>query len=137
MSFVDQLFGNMPDVLTNRSKRLQLISSNLANADTPGYKARDIDFESVYAQKKSELELHSSNSSHMNASGASVQINDQLNSNSLDSLYRVPNQHRIDGNTVETDVERMEFMENAIRYQATLGFMDRKVKSYIAVLRGE
>lgn len=132
MSFVDTLFGVTPELLSHRAKRLEMISSNLANADTPGYKAADLDFESIYAQQSKGLTLKTTDTDHLNLSGSSVKNTDELQ-----TLYRTPHQYRLDGNTVETDVERMEFMDNAIRYQAGVTFLGNKASSIISTLRGE
>lgn len=137
MSFIDTLFGSHPEILKHRSQRLEMLSSNLANADTPGYKAADIDFESVLASQSSHLQskniqLSATNSQHLSSRGSTQNSPDQL-----ETLYRIPHQSRLDGNTVETDVERMKFMENAIRYQASLQFLGSKATSIISTLRGE
>ena len=136
MSFIDTLFGNTPELLTNRAQRLEMLSSNLANADTPGYKAVDIDFESVFARESgrqlSRVQLDTTHPGHLNSQGTAHNTSVQL-----ETLYRIPNQSRLDGNTVETDVERMKFMDNAIRYQAGLNFLGSKVNSIISTLRGE
>jgi len=135
MSFVDTLFGSTPELLRNRSQRLEMLSSNLANADTPGYKAVDVDFESIFAQEKkgaNGMQLNTTNQQHLSSRGKT-----EIGSAQLETLYRVPHQSRLDGNTVETDVERMKFMDNALRYQAGLNFLGGKVGSIISTLRGE
>lgn len=132
MSFVDTLFGVTPELLSHRSKRLEMISSNLANADTPGYKAVDVNFESIYAKQSDALKMSRTHADHLDVSGRS-----QTNTVELDTLYRTPHQYRLDGNTVETDVERMEFMDNAMRYQAGVTFLGNKVTSIISTLKGE
>lgn len=132
MSFIDTLFGSTPDLLGYRSQRLEMLSSNLANADTPGYKAVDVDFESIFANQSDSIQLKTTNTQHMNSRGTV-----QMEPTQLDTLYRIPHQSRLDGNTVETDMERMKFMENAIRYQAGLHFLGNKAKSIVSTLRGE
>lgn len=134
MSLIDGVFGNSAQILSLRAQRSELITSNLANADTPGYKAVDIDFESALASAGSAGELKRTHGRHMAMDGSSLAGQD---SNELSLKYRVPDQPRLDGNTVETDVERMAFTENAIRYQATLNFLDGRIKSIVSVLRGE
>lgn len=133
MQWVDKAFGVTPEVLKVRGQRFEVIAANLANADTPGYKAKDIDFKGMLAGE--EIKLQSSRSEahsrHMPLSSAG------MGSVSGDVRYRVPTQPSLDGNTVETDVERAAFMDNAIRYQASVNFLDSKIKSLLLALKGE
>ena len=129
MDAVDKLFGISPAVLSLRSQRFELISANLANADTPGYKAMDIDFGQALSEVQRQREGWGSESTrtrHFSSEGVG-----------MEPMYRVPVQPSMDGNTVETEHEHSAFMDNAIRYQASLGFLDSRVKSIIAALRGE
>lgn len=127
MNVLDRLLGVSPQVLSIRSQRMELIAANLANADTPGYKAVDVDFSDALALARGEqrgLVRTSENHLGVNGSGDSVR-------------YRIPSQPSLDGNTVETDIEHSEFMQNAIRYQASLNFIDGRIKSALLALRGE
>lgn len=133
MSLIDGVFGNSAQILSLRAQRSELITSNLANADTPGYKAADIDFESALAAASDGGDLKRTHGRHLAMDGSS--LNNQ--GGDMNLSYRVPNQPRLDGNTVDTDVERMAFTENAIRYQATLNFLDGRIKSIVNTLRGE
>lgn len=128
MGLIDQAFGASPQALSILSKRSELIAANLANADTPGYKAKDIDFRSALAAAKNEHTggMMVSNKMHMGGSAFEQSIG-----------YRNPTQPSMDGNTVETDREHAAFMENSIRYQASLNFVDGKIKSILLALRGE
>jgi len=128
MGLIDQAFGASPQALSILSKRSELIAANLANADTPGYKAKDIDFRSALAAAKNERTsgMMASNKMHMGNSAFEQSIG-----------YRNPTQPSMDGNTVETDREHAAFMENSIRYQASLNFVDGKIKSILLALRGE
>ena len=128
MNVLDKMFGVSPAVLSLRSQRFELISANLANADTPGYKAVDIDF----AQELARAEGKSTRSS-MSLAGISVGSDDV----SPVVQYRNPWQQSLDGNTVETDQEHALFMDNAIRYQASLNFLGGRIKSIMLALRGE
>lgn len=128
MSLIDQAFGISPQVLTVRAKRLELIAANLANADTPGYKAMDLDFRQ--ALQRAEQSAAATSRSHPEHLDIDVTGADE-------PLYRTPGQWSLDGNTVETDQEHAAFMDNAIRYQASLNFLDSRVKSVISALRGE
>jgi flagellar basal-body rod protein FlgB len=129
MDTIDKYFGISPAVLSLRSQRFELISANLANADTPGYKAMDIDFGQALAQVQREREgwgSETTRSRHFSSDAPG-----------MEPMYRVPSQPTMDGNTVETDHEHAAFMDNAIRYQASVNFLDSRVKSIIAALRGE
>jgi len=127
MGLIDKAFGASPEALTILSKRSELIAANLANADTPGYKAKDIDFRDALARARGESSgMTATNKMHMGANGYDQSVR-----------YRVPSQPSLDGNTVETDREHSAFMENSIRYQASLNFVDGKIKSILLALRGE
>ncbi|WP_461516030.1 flagellar basal body rod protein FlgB [Porticoccus sp.] len=127
MNVVDKVIGISASVLALRSQRMEMISANLANADTPGYKAVDIDFKSALQKEMGGSQLLRTNDSHMDIQG----------SGSQETMYRVPSQPSLDGNTVESDREHMAFMENAIRYQASLDFLGNRIKSTLSALRGE
>ncbi len=127
MNVIDKVFGVSPSVLSIRSQRLELISANLANSDTPGYKAVDIDFSDALSKARSEATgRHVRNPFHL-----------ELGSGQADIRYRTPTQISLDGNTVETDQEHAAFMDNAIRYQASLNFLEGRIKSVLLALRGE
>lgn len=127
MDLIDRVLGVSPSVLSIRSQRMALMSANLANADTPGYKAVDIDFRQALAQAVGTTNgLRAENTRFINSGGGSAEIK-----------YRTPHQTTLDGNTVETDHEHAQFMDNAIRYQASLNFMEGRLKGVLLALRGE
>jgi flagellar basal-body rod protein FlgB len=109
-----------------RSRRAEILASNIANADTPNYKARDIDFREILkaAQQDSANPLQVSNHKPLNAMAFELK-------------YRQPLQPSLDGNTVDTQVEKAEFTENALQYQASLSFLTGKIKSIMRALKGE
>jgi len=112
------------------SRRAQLIASNLANADTPNYKARDIDFRQIINS------LKEGNSSSINVSFSDS--DSPFNSTSMDELlYRTPNQTSLDGNTVDIQTETAAFSDNSIRFQATMQFLSGKFKGMTKALKGE
>ena len=129
MNVIDRHLGISPDALSVRSRRFELLSANLANADTPGYKARDIDFGATLARvQDGQGAMRTTHSTHIQAgSGA----------HNMQLKYRVPSQASLDGNTVDTQQEHAAFMDNAIRYQASLNFLDGRIKSIISALRME
>lgn len=111
------------------ARRYQVLSSNIANADTPNYKARDVDFKSAFQDARGgTVRLRTTSDMHQAARGAGNR-GDEL-------LYRVPTQPSLDGNTVEADVEQAAFADNAVRYRATLEFLNGTIKSLRYALRG-
>ncbi len=130
---MDSLFGIHERSLLLRSKRANLIASNLANVDTPNYKARDLDFSTILKDAGRQLSVRKTNrhSSHIALSGAAGQ------SFNTAVKYRNPLQPSLDGNTVENHMEQGRFSENAVRYQATLQFIGGRSKGLIRALRGE
>lgn len=112
-----------------RSQRAMVLAQNLANADTPGYKARDLSFKGILDNADNTLPMTGNNSRHINI------INHTDRSPTL--LYRIPTQTSHDGNTVQTDIEKGAFTENAIRYQASVQFVKSRVGGVIKAIRGE
>lgn len=119
-----------------RAQRQQLLASNIANADTPNYKARDMDFNSAL---KSALDrsdpaanaLSKTDPGHLdgNATGSAGNGGAAI-------LYRTPTQPSADGNTVDMDIERNQFADNAVRYEAGLTFITGQIKDMLAVIQG-
>ena len=119
-------------VLGLRAHRQEILAGNIANADTPTYKARDFDFqnalkEAIAGRESSALPLSMTSPAHL--SGASE------NSGLPDLLYRVPAQMAADGNTVEMDHERNQFTENALRYNASVTFINGHLKSLLSAIQ--
>lgn len=108
------------------SRRAEVLASNLANADTPGYRARDLDFRAVLGAASTSQPVRT-NAAHFGA-GAGGQA---------ELLYRNPQQPALDGNTVESAVEQGAFADNALRYQAAVRFLDGSVKGLLLAVRGE
>ncbi len=113
-----------------RSRRAEILASNIANADTPGYKARDIDFATALKQAHSQqgMQVQRTDANHI---GGSITLNGEL-------LYRVPLQPDTgDGNTVELQHERSQFMQNSLEYQASLTFLDSKFSGLRKAIKGD
>jgi flagellar basal-body rod protein FlgB len=129
LSPLDQLFQFHQDALNMRAFRQQLLASNIANADTPGYKARDIDFAAALRDVAAGrgVSLSANNARHLGVSTP----NDPAA-----VLYRSAQQPSIDGNTVDMDVERNRFAENAVHYDANLTFLNSQIKLMLAALQG-
>jgi len=113
----DSLFGIHAAALELRSQRMGLLASNIANAATPGYKARDIDFAAA-------LKSRMGGASADDAIGGATR-------------YRVPVMPSLDGNTVELQTEQVAFSENAVGYAATLSFIRGRVENLTRALKGE
>lgn len=115
-----------------RAQRQQLLASNIANADTPHYKARDIDFRQALASAQGAagagVELARTAPGHLagNRSGAAAA-----------ALYRAERQGSIDGNTVDLDVERAAFAENAIQFEANIGFINAYLRMLQTAIQGQ
>ena len=125
---INQALGILPKALTLGSQRAQILASNLANADTPGYKARDIDFSSALGGAQGNtLALETADSGQMQP--AAAQTNVPL-------LYRVPIQPTVDGNTVDTQAQYAEFGRNALQYEAGLTFLTDRIKTLMTAITG-
>jgi flagellar basal-body rod protein FlgB len=127
----DSALGVHADALRIRSQRAELLASNLANTDTPNYKARDIDFQAAMKMATSGQSsgLNTSHSNHISASA------DRFDS--PDIKYRTTMQDSLDGNTVDEQIEQAQFMQNSVQYQASLNFLGGKFKSLLTAIRGE
>ena len=119
--------------LNTRAYRQQVIASNIANADTPNYKARDVDFREALtgalAGKSGSLALSTTSARHLAAAGASP-----LEAN---LKFRNDQQGAVDGNTVNMDVERSAFAENAIQYQASVTFINGLITGMQRAIQGQ
>ena len=127
---LDKLLGQLPRNLQVYSKRSELLASNIANADTPGFRAKDIDFRSVLSRANGQaVQIATTRPGHLGINGH--------NALGMETLYRIPIQPSLDGNTVDSDVEQGEFTQNAMRYQATLRFLDGRFKGLKLAIKGE
>ena len=131
---IQNLFQFHQSALNLRAFRQQLLASNIANADTPGYKARDIDFSAMLREATSggAAVLAASHPRHV---GAGAAPGGALPSDAA-VLYRSVSQPSIDGNTVDMDGERNRFAQNAIHYEANIAFINSKIRLMLAALQG-
>ncbi len=113
-------------------RRQEVLASNIANADTPGYLARDIDFS--ISLKTALIRQHDNNSLTLNlTSGRHISAQAKgVNHEAL--LYRIPDQPSADGNTVDMDRERVNFADNSVKYQSSLTFLGSQIKSMMSVI---
>ena len=119
--------------LNLRTYRQQVLAGNIANADTPNYKARDFEFETALkgalaGRSEGALSMARTNAAHLNSPESSAAGSARL-------MYRTPAQDSADGNTVEMDVERAQFSENAIRYEAGITFITHQLRMQTAALQ--
>lgn len=117
-----------------RAQRAEVLANNIANADTPHYKARDLDFSSVLASQAERLAdggnaLQRTHAQHINAEGMEL----------ADPALRFRNPHHaaIDQNSVDLQVEQSNYAENAVQFQASFTLLNNKFKGLITALRGE
>lgn len=124
--------GIHESALKFRSERASVLANNLANVDTPNYKARDIDFKQAMSQQLSNRSSFSAQTTHERHLDAS-----SISSNEGDMLYRIPQQPSIDGNTVEDQIEHAEYMKNALAFQSSFQLLNSKFQGLRSAIRGE
>ena len=126
-SFTEHL-GFHASALQLRSRRNEMLASNIANAATPNFKARDIDFDTELKRINKIGNVETTNKSHFSSIQKRI---------GKDSVYRLPIHPSLDGNTVEMAVEQMQFSENVMRYQTTLSFLNNKIAGLRSAIKGE
>ena len=127
----DKALGIHDDAMLFRARRAAVLANNMANADTPNYKARDLDFSRTLksvSDSSQQSSLARTDTRHIQARSMG---------GDADLLYRTPQQPSIDGNTVEEDVEHANYMENALEFQASFTFLNSKFKGLMTAVRGE
>ena len=125
---IDNVFGNHEMALQLKSQRLDLLARNIANADTPNFKARDLDFKAVLNGLANDTRMDATATGHF-------KVGEGLDTNGL--RYRTPFNTSFDGNTVEMSVEQAQYGKAAADYQATLQFLENRVSSVRKALRGD
>jgi flagellar basal-body rod protein FlgB len=144
---LDNYLGIHPQALQLEAKRNELLAANLANVDTPNYKARDIDFKTALSAASGESNAASSSaSSTLNprttgTSGAAAPAGSAAatGAGEIDSSavkYRVPMASALDGNTVDEQLEQSAFAENSVRYQASLQFINSALRDLMTAITG-
>ena len=128
----DRAFSLHDDALILRGQRSSILASNIANADTPHYKARDIDFSAMLREAngagQSRLSLAATDRDHISAAQG-------ISPAAL--KYRVPLHGSLDGNSVDAHVEQAEFAQNALLYQTSFRFLNGKIQGIVKALKGE
>jgi flagellar basal-body rod protein FlgB len=133
MGDINSYLGIHPAALRVRAQRNELLANNLANADTPKFKARDIDFRTALAAaggKDGPVHMNATNAKHIAPANAAAGGAPELK-------YRTPLAPSLDGNTVDVQLEQAAFAENAVRYQASLQFLSGKFRSLITAITGQ
>ena len=142
------------DALRLRSERQALLASNIANADTPNYKARDFNFSATLAQMKSTqalspnattagaplktpLSLQATSATHIRRTGDANSEAVGRTTRSVEASYRRAEQAAVDGNTVDMDRERANFLDNSLRYESTLRFMNSNLRQMLSAIKGD
>jgi flagellar basal-body rod protein FlgB len=126
----ENIFGIHEQALLLHGQRLGVLATNIANVDTPNYKARDIDFSAVLSHTdEASLPLSTTQAAHISLSDGSA--------GAADLKYRNPYQASLDGNTVEMPVEQAAFSENNVRYQASLGFINDRIAELTLAINGQ
>ncbi|QXI27313.1 flagellar basal body rod protein FlgB [Pseudomonas vanderleydeniana] len=131
----DKALGIHEQALSFRAQRAEVLANNIANADTPNYKARDMDFSSVLAEQSEKAKnngtfaLNTTNSRHIEAQG--------MSSGDAALQYRTPMQPSIDQNTVDAQIEQSNYAQNAVDFQASFTLLNSKFKGLVSALRGE
>ena len=125
---MESILGIHEAALLYRARRLDVLAANLANADTPHYQARDLEFSSALdGAFAAATRLRATDPRH-------IELDPLTRSDAL--KYRVPHQPSLDGNTVETDLESARYAENAVSYQASLLFAGNRISTLRAALTG-
>ena len=135
---LDAYLGFHETALNLRSTRQQVLASNIANADTPNYKARDIDFAAALQGALGRANpppapLKATAAKHF---GAPAAASGNVLPDGSALLYRTPAQGAVDGNTVDMDVERNQFADNAIRYEAGITLINAQIKEMMSAIQG-
>lgn len=127
---IDNAFGIHEQALKIRARRAEILASNMANADTPGYKARDIDFQKMLRQEMVQpVKLKTTHAGHLSLTSNGISEGDMR--------YRIPQAPSLDGNTVDDQLEKTEYSRNAMEYQASLRFLNGKISGLKRAIRGE
>jgi len=130
---LDQHFDYRLQVMNLRAARQQVLATNIANADTPGYQARDVDFASQLRRIQSgegRGALSTTHARHLSGGPGAAP-------GGLELRYRAAEQPSVDGNTVDLNREMARFSENAIRYQADLAFLQSRVSGLRQAISGQ
>lgn len=132
MSAIERAFSIHDDALMLRSRRSSMLAANIANADTPNYKARDMDFAAMMQKATSKQDslttLAQTHQRHLPVQPGPL---------NAEASYRNPLHASLDGNTVDMHVEQARFSENALQYQTSLTFLNSKIRGLMLAIKGQ
>jgi len=132
MSTIDRAFSIHDDAMIVRSRRSSILAANIANADTPDYKARDMDFTAMLKQEQTGQQ-HSFNMARTDSRHLSAHSNQTESS----IQYRNPLNPALDGNTVDMQTEQALFSQNAVQYQTSLTFLNSRIGGLLLAIKGQ
>lgn len=130
---LDAYLGVHQDALKVYGQRTEVLATNLANADTPNFRARDVDFKSALAAAGSpagSLPMAATNAGHVTTNSADP-------AGAANLKYRVPLAPSLDGNTVDVQMEQAQFAQNAVHFQATLTFLNARFRGLMTAITGQ
>ena len=130
---IDNALGVAPDALALRGRRTDVLAANIAQADTPGYKARDFDFHQVLAAQKAQA----APASRLATTHAAHRSTSPVGADDASLAYRVPLMPSMDGNTVDTQIEQGEFAQNSMEFLTTLRILNGRIKGMMTAIKGE
>lgn len=130
---LDTIFGTHEHAVALRSRRAEILAANLSNADTPNYKARDIDFAAALATARASSER----TEFVITDDRHIPAPKEVSDLTIQAKYHTPLQPAVDGNTVDTAIEQAKFLDNAMRYQASLTFLSGRIRSLLTAIREE
>jgi len=133
---MDSIFGIHEHALSVRKERNAILANNLANANTPNFKARDLDWRKEMSSAQEGLSRSKFDTNMIKTNLKHIDGFADFNTSSF-LRYRVPTQPSLDGNTVETHIEKAKFMENSMQYQATLQMLNAKISGIRGALTGK
>ena len=128
MKLLDSAFAFSETALALRGQRMEVLSRNIANSDTPNFKAQDVDFKSVLNDAQCVTSMRATQGGHINRSQPASDAN---------LVYTIPFNSSVDGNTVELSVEQAKYGRAAAQYQATLRFIEGDISGIRKALRGD
>lgn len=138
MSWIDSALGIHPAALTFRSERGAVLAANIANSTTPGYRARDYDFQEALKASMKEQSAGAAGNLNVGVTGTHAKHISTASVNDYGGLlYRMPTRVSTNDNTVEADVEQAAFAENALRYQASLQFLNGSISGIRKAITGK
>lgn len=134
---LDQTLRFHETALSLRAQRQQLLASNIANADTPNYKARDVDFGKALQNALAGGGSSQATPNLVKTAAAHLSFAPRATIGGLEPQYRQTVQGNVDGNTVDMDVERNQFTDNALRYEAGITFVSHQIRSLLTAIQGQ